>query len=69
MLIENQAVVDAADDWQRTALHCATSSGHWPIAKLLLDHGAKIDCTDNLQRTPLHYASANGNVNTVLLLL
>jgi len=57
------------DTSNRTALHIASNSGHFEIAKLLLEHGALVDIKDLGGCTPLHWAAVHGNVRLMKLLL
>ena len=53
--------MDAANNKQRTPLHCACVNGHEVVAQLLLVRGAMVDAADHEQETPLHYACFNGH--------
>lgn len=52
-----------------TALNAASSAGHDPVVKILLDAGSDIETTDCCGYTPLANAASNGYVSTVKLLL
>lgn len=55
-LLDAGAPVNARDDGEATPLHHVASSGHAPIAELLLARGAEVNALDGLGRTPLGVA-------------
>ncbi|KAM6970424.1 receptor-interacting serine/threonine-protein kinase 4 [Aplochiton taeniatus] len=61
--------VNAKDEDQYTALHCAAQNGDEAIARLLLDRGAAINETDAQGRTPTYVACQHGQENVVRVLL
>ncbi|XP_045921038.1 ankyrin repeat domain-containing protein 1-like isoform X1 [Micropterus dolomieu] len=60
---------DAADHFQRTALHKAAFKGHVEVMKRLLEAGAAIDKKDKLEATAVHWACRGGNLPALQLLL
>jgi ankyrin repeat protein len=82
LLLDRGAAVDARDEWGRTPLHWAASTGYIKAVELLLDRGADINAKDNdglgsgtgswrqgYGRTPLHYAAYQCEPDVVKLLL
>ena len=62
MLVDFNVKPDSQRDAEgATALHAATSVGHWRIMQLLMHNGADPTATDNYGRIPLHLASSFGS--------
>lgn len=70
-LIEQEALVDATDDFDRTPLHLACMYGLEGAARQLLDAGGaeSINAADRAGWTPLHLAAAAGHVGVARALL
>ncbi|KAF2963557.1 hypothetical protein GQX73_g10010 [Xylaria multiplex] len=66
---ENEADIDSRGFQERTALHTASSQGHYKAAQLLLERGADIDAKDRQGRTALHIAASRGYDRVTRLLL
>ncbi|KAI9857597.1 MAG: hypothetical protein M1813_008189 [Trichoglossum hirsutum] len=64
-----EKVVDAADNYGRTALHCAAAGGHGAVVQALLDNGADIEAKGKGGQTALHHAASMGRGSTVEILL
>nr|XP_046258802.1 ankyrin repeat domain-containing protein 1-like isoform X2 [Scatophagus argus] len=60
---------DAADHFQRTALHKASFKGHVEVMKRLLGAGATIEKRDKLEATAVHWACRGGSLAALQLLL
>ncbi|XP_072246633.1 uncharacterized protein ankrd1a [Leuresthes tenuis] len=60
---------NAADHFQRTALHKASFKGHVEVMKTLLEAGAAIEKKDKLEATALHWACRGGSLPALQLLL
>ncbi|KAM8739593.1 ankyrin repeat domain-containing protein 1-like [Acanthopagrus schlegelii] len=60
---------NAADHFQRTALHKASFKGHVEVMKRLLEAGAAIDKKDKLEATAVHWACRGGSLPALQLLL
>ncbi|CAJ1066846.1 ankyrin repeat domain-containing protein 1-like isoform X2 [Xyrichtys novacula] len=60
---------NAADHFQRTALHKASFKGNVDIMKRLLEAGAAIEKKDKLEATAVHWACRGGNLPALQLLL
>uniref|UniRef100_A0A3Q3FZ86 Ankyrin repeat domain 1a (cardiac muscle) n=1 Tax=Labrus bergylta TaxID=56723 RepID=A0A3Q3FZ86_9LABR len=60
---------NAADHFQRTALHKASFKGHVDVMKRLLEAGAAIDKKDKLEATAVHWACRGGSLPALQLLL
>ncbi|KAM8859265.1 ankyrin repeat domain-containing protein 1 isoform 1-T3 [Spinachia spinachia] len=60
---------DAADHFQRTALHKASFEGHVEVMKRLLHAGASIGKKDKLEATAVHWACRGGSLPALQLLL
>ncbi|KAI3363512.1 hypothetical protein L3Q82_012110, partial [Scortum barcoo] len=60
---------NAADHFQRTALHKASFKGHVEIMKRLLEAGAAIEKKDKLEATAVHWACRGGSLPALQLLL
>jgi ankyrin repeat protein len=56
LLLNGGAKPDARDEWGRSPLHYAASSGSYNIAKLLIERGADVNALDADAQTPLHKA-------------
>ncbi|XP_030217893.1 receptor-interacting serine/threonine-protein kinase 4 isoform X2 [Gadus morhua] len=61
--------VNAKDEDQHTALHCAAQNGDEAVARLLLERGAALNETDGQGRTPTYVACQHGQENVVRVLL
>uniref|UniRef100_G3PAI6 Ankyrin repeat domain-containing protein 1 n=1 Tax=Gasterosteus aculeatus aculeatus TaxID=481459 RepID=G3PAI6_GASAC len=60
---------NAADHFQRTALHKASFKGHMEVMKRLLEAGASIGKKDKLEATAVHWACRGGSLPALQLLL
>ncbi|KAL7383415.1 hypothetical protein ABVT39_010242 [Epinephelus coioides] len=60
---------NAADHFQRTALHKASFKGHVEVMKRLLEAGASIEKKDKLEATAVHWACRGGSLTALQLLL
>ncbi|KAK5854387.1 hypothetical protein PBY51_015460 [Eleginops maclovinus] len=60
---------NAADHFQRTALHKASFKGHVDVMKRLLEAGATIEKKDKLEATAVHWACRGGSLPALQLLL
>ncbi|XP_061601586.1 ankyrin repeat domain-containing protein 1 [Cololabis saira] len=60
---------NAADNFQRTALHKSAFRGHVDVVKRLLEAGAAIDKKDKLEATAVHWACRGGSLPALKLLL
>ncbi|XP_047458580.1 ankyrin repeat domain-containing protein 1 [Mugil cephalus] len=60
---------DAADNFQRTALHKASFKGHVEVMKRLLEAGAALEKKDKLEATAVHWACRGGSLPALQLLL
>jgi len=69
LLVENNAIIDAvnSDDW--TALHKASYNGHIAVVAYLLDHGADIHHTNNMGQTTILLAARRGFAELVQFLI
>ena len=65
----NNALVDARDSIQRTALIYAAQSGHMVPLQILLKNGANIDAVDKFGQTALRAAAGGGYVDAVAFLI
>ena len=54
ILHEEDFIIDARDENQRTPLHYACGNGNMEVIMALVDSGADVDARDVDQRTPLH---------------
>lgn len=55
---------NAADHYNRTALHLAAAQGYMDIINALIQHGADPNVRDRMGNTPLHLASCQGGSGT-----
>ncbi|KAE9393507.1 ankyrin, partial [Gymnopus androsaceus JB14] len=69
LLLEKGAHMDAQDENNDSALHCASWKGHIQVAKLLIDSGANIHLVGFGKQTPLISAAEEGQLEIVSLLL
>ncbi|CAN9500171.1 unnamed protein product [Ophioblennius macclurei] len=60
---------NAADNFQRTALHKASFGGHVEVMKKLLEVGANMEKKDKLEATAVHWACRGGHLPALQLLL
>ncbi|KAM7408268.1 hypothetical protein PAMA_002123 [Pampus argenteus] len=60
---------NAADHFQRTALHKASFKGHVEVMNRLLEAGAAIEKKDKLEATAVHWACRGGSLPALQLLL
>ncbi|XP_012711708.2 ankyrin repeat domain-containing protein 1 [Fundulus heteroclitus] len=60
---------NAADNFQRTALHKASFKGHVEVMGRLLEAGAAIEQKDKLEATAVHWACRGGSLPALQLLL
>ncbi|XP_061087393.1 ankyrin repeat domain-containing protein 1-like [Conger conger] len=58
-----------SDNFNRTALHKASSQGHVEIVQKLLEAGASIESKDKLDSTAVHWACRGGSLPVLELLL
>jgi len=59
LLVQNDADIDAKDEYKRTPLHFAVYEGRLDTAELLIELGANVNARDWIGFTPLHYASSS----------
>ncbi|KAK7996380.1 Delta-aminolevulinic acid dehydratase [Apiospora arundinis] len=69
VLIDCNAKVDLADEWDETAVSWSASSGYIDIVKILHKHGANIDHLDDQKRSAIWYAACEGQEKAVRLLI
>ena len=69
LLLDRGADVDAADRYEKTALHIAVQRNFPDLAKLLLDRGADVDAADRYEKTALHIAGERNFPDLAKLLL
>jgi ankyrin repeat protein len=69
LLLQRQAIVNIADQMQRTPLHIACTKSNVDIVRILLEHKADVNVTDKIHQTPLHVACSQGVADFVELLL
>ncbi|XP_069565444.1 ankyrin repeat domain-containing protein 1 isoform X5 [Brachyistius frenatus] len=60
---------NAADNFQRTALHKASFKGHVEVMKRLLEAGAALEKKDKLEAAAVHWACRGGSLPALQLLL
>ncbi|KAM9726987.1 uncharacterized protein ankrd1a isoform 1-T2 [Menidia menidia] len=60
---------NAADHFQRTALHKASFKGHVEVMRRLLEAGAALERPDRLEATAVHWACRGGSLPALQLLL
>ena len=56
------------DEMKRTSLHHASSYGHAPLVRLLVESGARAEAKSAAGRTPLHEACLGGHLDVVEIL-
>ncbi|XP_060946997.1 ankyrin repeat and EF-hand domain-containing protein 1a [Limanda limanda] len=61
--------VDVRDQFYKTPLMVACSTGNFEMAQYLLNHGANVNMCDQFFWTPLHHAAQAGQVELVELLV
>ena len=61
--------IDSKDNFGRTPLFSACSSGHFSVVNYLISKGANIKLIDDQGNTPLYYACRGGNLRIVELLI
>ncbi|KAI7804497.1 putative ankyrin repeat and EF-hand domain-containing protein 1-like [Triplophysa rosa] len=61
--------VDVTDEFSKTPLMTACSSGNYQIAKFLIELGANVKAADQFNQTPLHYACHEGHVEIIRMLV
>jgi len=66
---EGQIDVNGLFDQGFTPLFYAATSGHFEVAKWLLEEKADLHATNESKRTPLHWAARNGHTKVVELLI
>ena len=69
LLDSDAALIDSADDSQRTALIWAADRGNAELVALLLDRGADLNLQDCDGQTALHYAAICGHADVAKALL
>lgn len=69
LLSEKLVDVNSTDNFGRTPLHFAASSGYLPIAEVLLAAGANLNQRNNAQETPLMKACGFGELEMIKFLL
>jgi ankyrin repeat protein len=62
------ADLNSRDQYNRTALHAASSKGHLKCVEILLRHGANVRATDRHGRTPLFAAAEFNRLDCIELL-
>ena len=69
-LIKRNVIVNQTDSSRsRTALHWAAASGHYEIARMLIDAGALVNVQDKNSISPLMLAASTGHLGLVRLLI
>ncbi|KAG9294764.1 hypothetical protein G9A89_008243 [Geosiphon pyriformis] len=66
--IGESLILNCVDYDGRTPMHIACNSGHYRIAKFLLERGASVHVRDRFGHTPLFEAARNKNRNIIELL-
>ena len=69
VLIEDNAEVNALDEWKYTALHIAAWKGHAEVASVLIQNGADVNAVQCNKWTALHFAAESGHVDVVKVLI
>ena len=69
VLLDEGALANEAERYDRTPLIVAATLGNEDMARLLLDNGAKTNLADKDGWNPLHKAALRGHVNIIKLLL
>jgi ankyrin repeat protein len=65
-LVDQGAIVNVTNMWDKTPLHEAANAGHDELVWFLVENGARIEATSNKKRfTPLHLASQFGHTSVV----
>lgn len=65
LLNDKPTMVHKRGLYMRTPLLCASSRGHLPVVKLLVEEGAALDDTDEIKWSALHHAAANGHAAVI----
>uniref|UniRef100_A0A8C3ALM8 Ankyrin repeat and EF-hand domain containing 1a n=1 Tax=Cyclopterus lumpus TaxID=8103 RepID=A0A8C3ALM8_CYCLU len=69
LALNQQVPVDVQDQFYKTPLMVACSSGDYEVAQYLLSRGADVNVCDQFFWTPLHHAAHAGQVELVELLV
>mmetsp|Transcript_2549 Transcript_2549/g.3686 ORF Transcript_2549/g.3686 Transcript_2549/m.3686 type:complete len:376 (-) Transcript_2549:36-1163(-) len=69
LLLDNNASIDAENEWGDTPLHDAAWHGRLDIVQLLVERGANKDAKNKNGATPLHHATKYGRDDVVKYLL
>ena len=69
LLAKGEVDLEDKNAMKVTPLHIAAFSGHFEIAKLLLENGANVNAIGRDNQTPIHFAAINGQTKIIPLLV
>ncbi|KRZ56108.1 Ankyrin-1 [Trichinella nativa] len=69
LLSRSTSQVHMKDSRGRTALHVASSQGHYDIVSLLVSQGSDVNAADINGWTPMHFSTNAGHLNVVKFLI